>query len=219
MQAYIAQMIFMTAPLFAAIANRVALKQPTPYGLWPTVFLTIAGAVLVVVGQLQQNSEETGADTPSTGKLILGCCLALLSTLLLTTYFVLIQVCCGWHPAPRSLPAPVQACPVQAPAAAGLATVAAPYGQRSPACRGQTPLACFCLNANLEASALPTKHHPFVPPCAGHPPPGQRRGGAVGQPQCGPAAFHPPLAHRRRHRLVLGGGAVWRGLGRAGLRG
>lgn len=91
-QAYVSQMIFMTSPLFAAIANRVVLKQPTPYGLWPTVFLTITGAVLVVVGQLQQNSEETGdAGVPSTGGLILGCCLALLSTLLLTAYLIFIQ--------------------------------------------------------------------------------------------------------------------------------
>ena len=116
-------MIFMTAPLFAAIANRLVLRQPTPFGLWPTCLFTVAGSVLVVVGQLQQNAEEGGAGVPSTGSLILGCALALTSTLLLTAYLVLIQVLAQLAPShssvarPRGLMAAAPALPRKGPCA------------------------------------------------------------------------------------------------------
>lgn len=92
--AYVAQLIFMFTPAFAALANRIFLKQPSPGMLWPTIILSIGGSAMVIIGQFQQNqaSSSSAANTSPTGYLFLGMGLALTSTLLLTVYLILIQL-------------------------------------------------------------------------------------------------------------------------------
>jgi len=90
--AYIAQLIFMFTPAFAAVANRVVLKQASPPFLWTTIVLSLGASVMVIAGQLQEDASGEGNNNPSTGDLFLGIGLALCSTLLLTIYLILIQV-------------------------------------------------------------------------------------------------------------------------------
>lgn len=88
--AYIAQLIFMFTPAFAAVANRAVLKQPSPPFLWTTIVLSLGASAMVIVGQIQE--DDSGGSNPSIGDLFLGIGLALCSTLLLTIYLILIQV-------------------------------------------------------------------------------------------------------------------------------
>ena len=88
--AYIAQLIFMFTPAFAAVANRAVLKQPSPPLLWTTIVLSLGASAMVIVGQIQE--DDSGGSNPSIGDLFLGIGLALCSTLLLTIYLILIQV-------------------------------------------------------------------------------------------------------------------------------
>lgn len=90
--AYIAQLIFMFTPAFAAVANRVVLKQPSPPFLWTTIVLSLGASVMVIAGQIQEDDSGEGNSNPSIGDLFLGIGLALCSTLLLTIYLILIQV-------------------------------------------------------------------------------------------------------------------------------
>jgi len=94
--AYLAQLIFMLCPLFTAIANKVLLQQPAPAQLWPTIILAIAGSGMVIAGSWISNGNTAstfGSKTLSPQiSLIVGVSLALTSTLLLSSYLVLLQV-------------------------------------------------------------------------------------------------------------------------------
>ena len=90
--AYIAQLIFMFTPAFAALANRAVLKQPSPPFLWTTIVLSLGASAMVIVSQIQEDDSGGNSSNPSIGDLFLGIGLALCSTLLLTIYLILIQV-------------------------------------------------------------------------------------------------------------------------------
>jgi drug/metabolite transporter (DMT)-like permease len=92
-----AQLVIMLTPLATALANKLLLKQPTPSKLWPTVFLTLAGSILMVVGnsveaQHQTSSHGSTASMNNQHDMVLGLCLAAVSMLLLTAYLVALQV-------------------------------------------------------------------------------------------------------------------------------
>ncbi|WIA08922.1 hypothetical protein OEZ85_008339 [Tetradesmus obliquus] len=91
------QLVIMLTPLATALANKLLLKQPTPSKLWPTVFLTLAGSVLIVVGNYveAQHLNALHGSTASANNqhdMVLGLCLAAVSMLLLTAYLVALQV-------------------------------------------------------------------------------------------------------------------------------
>jgi drug/metabolite transporter (DMT)-like permease len=94
--AYLAQLIFMLCPLFTAVANKVLLRQPAPAQLWPTIIFAVAGSGMVIAGSWISNGNTTstfGSKTLSPQvSLIVGVSLALTSTLLLSSYLVLLQV-------------------------------------------------------------------------------------------------------------------------------
>jgi drug/metabolite transporter (DMT)-like permease len=91
------QLVIMLTPMATALANKLLLKQPTPSKLWPTVVLTLAGSILMVVGNYVEAQHLTSIHG-STAKMnnqhdmVLGLCLAAVSMLLLTAYLVALQV-------------------------------------------------------------------------------------------------------------------------------
>ena len=48
--AFLVQLVMVLTPLFTALASRAALRQPTPYLLWPALAAGVGGTALVVVG-------------------------------------------------------------------------------------------------------------------------------------------------------------------------
>lgn len=94
------QLVFMLTPLATAMANKALLKQPTPYKLWPTVFVTLAGSVLIVVGNYldTQHQHAVHGNPHSVHDMAIGLSLAVVSMLLLTAYLLSLQVGVGARP-------------------------------------------------------------------------------------------------------------------------
>lgn len=92
--AYIVQLVFLFAPIVIAIGSSRLLKQPTPPGLFITLFVTIGGSAMVVAGKWLEGGQGASpiSSRQSVTDMIIGLALSLAGVLLMAAYMLLVQV-------------------------------------------------------------------------------------------------------------------------------